>query len=77
VYDEPDRLDITRTGTRPMQTFGGGLHLCLGANLARLELTEALVAMTQYMPSLRRSGPAPWKPFSALGGPVTLPVEFG
>jgi len=33
--------------------------------------------MTQYMPSLRRSGPAPWKPFSGLGGPVTLPVEFG
>ena len=77
VYDEPDRLDITRTGARPMQTFGGGLHLCLGANLARLELTEALAAMTQYMPSLRRSGPAPWKPFSGLGGPVTLPVEFG
>jgi cytochrome P450 len=76
VYPEPDRLDITRLGARPMQTFGGGLHLCLGANLARLELTEALVAMTRCMPGLRRSGPAPWKPLTGLSGPVTLPVEF-
>jgi len=76
VYAEPDRLDITRLGARPMQTFGGGLHLCLGANLARLELTEALVAMTRCMPGLRRSGPAPWKPLTGLSGPMTLPVEF-
>lgn len=77
AYDDPDRLDITRTGVPPMQTFGGGMHLCLGANLARLELTEALAAMSRYMPDVRRAGPAPWKPLSSLSGPVTLPVEFG
>jgi hypothetical protein len=41
VYDYPDRLDVTREGAPAMQTFGAGMHYCLGANLARLELAEA------------------------------------
>jgi cytochrome P450 len=77
VYDDPDRLDVTRSGTPPLQTFGGGVHYCLGAHLARLELAEALTVMTARMPHLRRTGPAPWKPMTALSGPTALPVEFG
>jgi cytochrome P450 len=76
VYDEPDRLDITREGAPPMQTFGAGMHYCLGANLARLELAEALAIMTRRMPNPRRTGPAPWKPLTGLSGPTTLPIEF-
>jgi cytochrome P450 len=76
LYDDPDRLDITRTGAPTIQTFGGGMHYCLGANLARLELAEALVVMTQRMPNARRTGPAPWKPLTALSGPTALPIEF-
>ena len=76
VYDQPDRLDISRAGAPPIQTFGGGMHYCLGANLARLELAEALAVMTRRMPNARRAGPAPWKPVNALGGPITLPIEF-
>jgi cytochrome P450 len=76
VYDEPDRLDISRVGGPPIQTFGGGMHYCLGANLARLELAEALGVMTRRMPNARRTDPAPWKPVTALGGPITLPIEF-
>jgi cytochrome P450 len=76
VCDDPDRLDIRRMGSPPIQTFGGGMHYCLGANLARLELADALAVMTRRMPNARRTGPAPWKPVSALGGPITLPIEF-
>ena len=76
VYDDPDRLDITREGAPAMQTFGGGLHYCLGAHLARLELTEALAVMARRMPNARRTGLAPWKPLSGLSGPTTLPIEF-
>ncbi len=76
VCDDPDRLDICRTGTPPIQTFGGGMHYCLGAHLARLELAEALAVITRRMPNARRTGPAPWKPVNALGGPITLPIEF-
>lgn len=76
VCDDPDRLDITRSGAPAIQTFGGGMHYCLGANLAKLELAEALVVMTQRMPNARRIGPAPWKPLTGLSGPTTLPIEF-
>ncbi|OBA71164.1 cytochrome [Mycobacterium sp. 1554424.7] len=76
VYEDPDRLDITREGAPPMQTFGAGMHYCLGANLARLELAEALAIMTRRMPNARRGGPAPWKPLTGLSGPMTLPIEF-
>jgi cytochrome P450 len=76
VYGHSDRLDITRNGAPAMQTFGGGMHYCLGAHLARLELAEALAVMTRRMPNARRTGPAPWKPLTALSGPTTLPIEF-
>jgi cytochrome P450 len=76
VYDDPDRLDITRDDAPAMQTFGAGMHYCLGANLARLELAEALTVMAQRMPNARRTGPAPWKPLTAISGPATLPIAF-
>lgn len=76
VYDNPDQLDITRENAPAMQTFGAGMHYCLGANLARLELVGALTVMTRQMPNARRTGPAPWKPLTALTGPTTLPIDF-
>jgi cytochrome P450 len=76
VYENPDQLDITRSGAPAMQTFGAGIHYCLGANLARLELAEALTVITRHMPNARRTGPAPWKPLTALTGPTTVPIEF-
>jgi cytochrome P450 len=76
VYDNPDRLDITREGPATMLTFGGGIHYCLGAHLARAELAEALTVITRRMPNPRRSGPAPWKPLIGITGPTTLPIEF-
>jgi cytochrome P450 len=76
VYNNPDRLAITRQESPAMQTFGAGTHYCLGANLARLELAEALAVMARRMPNARRTGPAPWKPLTALSGPTTLPIEF-
>jgi cytochrome P450 len=76
IYDEPNRFDITRKGAPAMLTFGGGVHYCLGAHLARIELAEALTVMAQRMPDIRRAGPAPWKPVTGITGPASLPVEF-
>jgi cytochrome P450 len=76
VYDDPDHLDITRTGPATMLTFGGGIHYCLGTHLARAELAEALTVVTRRMPNARRNGPAPWKPLLGITGPITLPIEF-
>ncbi|UVO12941.1 cytochrome P450 [Mycobacterium sp. SVM_VP21] len=76
AFEDPDRFDITRTGTPTMQTFGGGVHYCLGVHLARVELIEALRVLTAMMPCPRRTGPAPWKPVTELTGPTVLPLEF-
>ena len=76
VYDDPDRVDITREGAPPILTFGGGAHYCLGANLARRELAEALNVLTQRLLNPRIVGPAPWKPMLTLSGPTSLPLEF-
>jgi cytochrome P450 len=76
TYDDPGRFDITREGTPPILTFGGGVHYCLGANLARLELTEALKVLARRMPDPKRTGPAPWKPMLGMSGPTSLPIQF-
>jgi cytochrome P450 len=76
IYDDANRVDITRKGIPPILTFGAGVHYCLGANLARVELAEALKAVTRYLDKPRRTGPAPWKPLVALSGPTSLPIAF-
>jgi cytochrome P450 len=77
VYDDPTRFDITRDEPPPILTFGGGVHYCLGANLARRELAEALKILARRLPNPRRAGPAPWKPLLGMSGPTSLPIEFG
>jgi len=76
IYDDANRLDITREGLPPILTFGAGVHYCLGANLARVEIAEALKAVTRRFSNPRRTGPAPWKPALALSGPTSLPIAF-
>lgn len=76
VYDDPTRFDVTREDPPPILTFGGGVHYCLGANLARLELSEALTILSRRLPNPRVAGPVPWKPLLGLSGPTSLPLEF-
>jgi cytochrome P450 len=76
VYDDPDRVDITREGAPAILTFGGGVHYCLGANLARQEIAEALNVLTGRLGNPRIAGPVPWKPIVSLSGPKSLPIEF-
>jgi cytochrome P450 len=76
VYDDPDRLDITQEGPAPMLTFGGGVHYCLGADLARIALTQALRVITRRMPQARRTGPVTWKPIAGISGPTSLRIAF-
>ncbi|MEM9563484.1 MAG: cytochrome P450 [Actinomycetota bacterium] len=60
VFERPERLDLGRD-PNPHLGFGWGLHHCLGAPLARLELTVALRALYRARPALRPADPAqPW-----------------
>jgi cytochrome P450 len=76
MYASPQRLDISRDDPPAMLTFGGGVHYCLGAHLARLELTEALRVITRRMPNPARTAPAPWKAMTGITGPTNLAIEF-
>ena len=51
-YEDPDRLDITRKDVRPL-SFGGGLHVCIGQHLARLEANIVLVELARRFPGLQ------------------------
>jgi len=78
VWPEPQRFDITREpSSKPQMTFGSGIHFCLGANLARAELQEALPILAQRMPDLGTYEPIEWKPSTVgIWGPAKLPLSF-
>lgn len=78
VFESPDTLDVTRERGAPQMTFGSGIHHCMGAQLARAELQEALVVLSQRLPDLRLDGEPTWKPERfGIWGPATLPVSWG
>jgi len=52
VYSEPDRFDIER-GQASHLAFGGGIHFCLGAHLARLETQIAIGRLVQRCPRMQ------------------------
>ena len=52
VWDDPDQFDPTRS-IKPNAAFGAGMHFCVGAPLARLELQTALPILFQRLPKLR------------------------
>ena len=52
VFVDPHRLDLERN-PNPQISFGNGPHFCLGANLARLEMTEMLRNLLHYTPDLK------------------------
>jgi cytochrome P450 len=73
VYAEPNRFDIRRPNVRPM-SFGGGIHFCLGAPLARLEAALAVSTLLREIPGLELVDPAhpDWRPTFGLRGLKTL-----
>jgi cytochrome P450 len=56
VFSDPQRLDLSRD-PNPHLSFGIGPHFCLGAHLARLELTALLTAIRPHLPRLELTGP--------------------
>ena len=52
VWDDPDQFDPTRS-IKPNAAFGAGMHFCVGAPLARLELQTALPILFQHLPKLQ------------------------
>jgi cytochrome P450 len=77
VTDQPHRFDpaARRPGSTAL-TFGTGRHYCLGANLARAELQEALSVLTTRLTDVAIVGAPEMKPFPGLRGPRRLDLAF-
>jgi cytochrome P450 len=78
VFEAPDQLDVTRD-PNPHLSFGHGLHFCVGAHLARMEMQVAIGTLFARFPGARLAVPAddvPWKVGSAVWGLASLPVEL-
>ncbi|MFJ5112273.1 cytochrome P450 [Streptomyces sp. NPDC088551] len=74
-FSSPGVLDIEREGVQHLG-FGHGVHHCLGAPLARVELQEALRALLTRLPGLRLAGDIVWKQQMIVRGPRTMPVGW-
>jgi cytochrome P450 len=78
VFDKPDELDFRRENN-PHIGFGHGVHHCLGAQLARVELQVALGAIVAHFPNLHLAVPEtelPWKAGMLVRGLTALPVAW-
>jgi cytochrome P450 len=75
VYDDPQRLDVTRTPDH--QAFGaGGRHFCLGASLARLEIRTLLRETLRRFPEIELAGEPTVARSLFVNQLKTLPVRF-
>ncbi|GAA3250301.1 cytochrome P450 [Pseudonocardia petroleophila] len=74
VFDRPDELDVTRSHN-PHLGFGLGVHYCLGAPLARLEVAAALDALRTRLPDLALAAEPERRPDFVMRGLRTLPVH--
>jgi cytochrome P450 len=52
VFERPDEFDVGRENAAQHIGFGGGIHVCIGAPLARVELESSLDALRRYWPDL-------------------------
>jgi cytochrome P450 len=74
-FADPDGLVLDRS-PNPHLSFGAGIHYCLGAPLARLELAILFRAILERMPTLEVVAEPAWKPRFVLRGLQALPVRL-
>jgi cytochrome P450 len=78
VFEDPDRFDIHRD-TRKHVAFGRGVHVCLGAPLARIEGQEIIKEILHRFPNIALKNPEAklsWRKDVALRGLISLPVTL-
>ncbi|MET9990760.1 cytochrome P450 [Streptomyces mutabilis] len=74
VFSAPDRLDLGRRDN-PHISFSAGIHYCIGAPLARIELAASMTALLERAPALRPAAEPERKPNFVIRGLKGLTVE--
>jgi cytochrome P450 len=76
VFEHPDAFDTTRANAREHISFGTGVHACLGAALARMELHIGLRSLFEHFPQLTLAGEPTFNNSIGLHGLTHLPVSL-
>ena len=78
VFERPDEIDLARPNAREHLSFGWGIHFCLGATLARMEVRTALEVLAERLPGLRlaEGQELEFRPNLSFRGPTHLLVEW-
>jgi len=74
-FDRPDTLDLARADN-PHVSFGAGIHFCLGAPLARIELAASFGELLRQAPTMRLAAEPEWKPGYVIRGVKELLVHL-
>ena len=74
VFSNPESMDLTRD-PNPHIGFGGGIHFCLGAPLARLEMSVSLPALWERYPHMQLAGEAIRRPTFVLRGYESVAIS--
>jgi len=74
VFSSPETMDLTRD-PNPHIGFGAGIHFCLGAPLARLEMSVSLPALWERFPSMQLAGDAIRRPTFVLRGYESVAIS--
>ena len=75
IFTEPDKIDFTRKPNRHI-SFITGIHVCLGATLARYEGKIAFQRLIERFPNMKAAGTAERMPLARFRGYSNLPVRF-
>lgn len=77
-FENPEALDVTRPNAREHIAFGNGIHFCIGAPLARLEIKVILQELTNRFPNMRliEGQSIDWVRTISFRGPERLKVEL-
>jgi len=76
IFADPDDFDVARTPNNHMAFGGGGPHFCLGANLARMEITVMFDRLLERLPDIRLDGDVKRLQSNFINGTKHIPVAF-
>jgi cytochrome P450 len=76
AFEEPFRFDVRRRNASDHIAFGIGVHYCLGAHLARLELRAFLRELLPRLESIELAGPTEYTATTFVGGPKRVPIRY-
>jgi cytochrome P450 len=76
VFEDPFRFDVRRKNANEHLAFGAGVHFCLGAHLARMELRAFFRELLSRLDSLSLSAPSEDIAALIVGGPKRVPIKY-